>query len=292
MDAVVVFRRLLFLLVVPLAALVATACGGEPSPGSADPGVQGPADVGLEHIHGLAVQDGDLYIATHTGLWAAPDGQQQPQRVGESQQDVMGFSLAGENRFIGSGHPGPDQDLPPKLGLIESRDGGRTWKNVSLLGETDFHVLEAAGDRVYGFDGNRGLLVSSDGGRNWDARIPPGAMFSLAIDPRNADRIIASTDRGLFVSADAGRGWRPLANDLVGLLAWQDSGRLVIVDGTGMIQVSGDAGRNWRTTGNLGGQPVAFIAHEGDLYGALGDGSVKRSSDGGRSWTLRNAPSA
>lgn len=273
-----------------LAALVLAACGDEPGPAS--PAVQGPADVGLEHIHGLGVQGGDLYIPTHTGLWMAPDGQSRPQRVGDSQQDIMGFSVAGDGRFIGSGHPGPDQDLPPVLGLIESRDGGRTWSNVSLLGETDFHVLESAGERIYGYDGARGLLASSDGGRSWQTRTPPAAMFSLAVDARSPDRIVAATEAGLFASADAGRRWRPLSDELAGLLAWQDGGRLALVDGTGAVQLSDDAGRSWRIAGNVGGRPAAFIAHENELYAALGDGSVTRSTDGGRSWAVRVAPTS
>jgi hypothetical protein len=274
-----------------LVALVLSACGDdESSAGSAGVSTEAPAEVGLEHIHGLGVDGGALYIATHTGLWTAPDGQRQPQPVGDSRQDIMGFSIAGDDRFIGSGHPGPDQDLPPLLGLIESRDGGRTWNNVSLLGETDFHVLESAGRRVYGYDGSRGLLVSSDGGRAWEARTPPAAMFSLAIDPRNADRIVAATEAGLFVSVDAGRRWRPLSDKLAGLLAWQDGGRLFLVDGAGAVQLSADGGRRWQTAGNIGGQPAAFIAHDEELYAALVDGSVMRSADGGRSWTVRAAP--
>jgi hypothetical protein len=289
----VVLRPLTRMLPALLAAVALGACGGEdPSPVSESPGVAGPADVGLEHIHGLGIDDGDLYIATHTGLWMAPEGESRPRRVGESQQDIMGFSVAGDGRFIGSGHPGPEQDLPPNLGLIESRDGGRTWRNVSLLGEADFHVLESAGRRVYGYDGARGLLASSDGGRSWETRTPPAAMFSLAIDPRSPDRIVAATELGLFASADAGRRWRRLSNELAGLLAWQDGGRLFLVDGAGAILVSDDAGRSWRATGNAGGQPAAFTAREDELYAALADGSVKRSSDGGRSWTARVAPTS
>jgi hypothetical protein len=45
-------------------------------------------------------------------------------------------------------------------------------------------------------------------------------MFDLSIDPRDADRIVASTDRGVFSSADAGKTWRPLRDDIAGLLAW------------------------------------------------------------------------
>jgi len=87
----------------------------------------------MEHIHGLGVRGDTLSIATHAGLWSAPAGQTKATPVGASRQDIMGFSVLGPARFIGSGHPGPGPDLPPNLGLIESRDGGKSWKSISLL---------------------------------------------------------------------------------------------------------------------------------------------------------------
>jgi hypothetical protein len=73
-----------------------------------------------------------------------PNGKKTAERVGDSYQDTMGFTVVGPNRFLGSGHPATD-DLPPLLGLIESTDAGKTWEHVSLLGEADSHVLRSAG---------------------------------------------------------------------------------------------------------------------------------------------------
>ncbi|MBA3642433.1 MAG: exo-alpha-sialidase [Acidobacteria bacterium] len=283
-----------------LAALTATtvlaACGGD-DPTLAD-GSEESASLqegsALEHIHGLGINpaDGQLFIATHNGLFTAPEGDTTPSKVGETTQDIMGFSVIGPNRFIGSGHPALDQNLPPHLGLIESRDGGNTWKHISLLGDADFHVLEAAGNQVYGFDGTQGrLMVSSDGGRNWQQRIPPAGVFGLAIDPNNSSRVVASTEQGLFVSKNNGRDWRPLQQDLTGLLTWPNRERLYVVDAHGQVQVSSNGGANWQTRGDIGGQPAAFIAHENELYAALVDGTVKRSTDGGATWTVRTTAS-
>ena len=269
------------------------ACGDDSTIQSSE---QQPAaeTASVHHIHGLGVgsASGDLYVATHTGLFVAADGQQQMRRIGDSEQDIMGFSVVGPDRFIGSGHPDPgDADSPPNLGLIESRDGGETWKNISLLGEADFHVLRSSGDRIYGYDGTQGrLMVSSDGGRRWTQRRPPAALFDLTIDPRNDDRIVASTERGVFSSDDAGKSWRPQRDDTAGLLAWPAAARLYLVDGQGQVQHSTDGGRRWRPTGNIGGQPVAFIGQDAELYAALPDSTVKRSTDGGASWTVRATP--
>jgi hypothetical protein len=283
----------------PTIAIAATAlflvagCGDDPTVAPSDPQpTTEPAAV--HHIHGLGVgpASGDLYVATHSGLFLAGDGEQRLRRVGDSAQDIMGFSVVGPDRFIGSGHPDPDNtNSPPNLGLIESRDGGKTWKSISLLGEADFHVLRSAGERIYGYDGSQGrLMVSSDGGRQWTQRTPPAALFDLAIDPDDADRIVASTERGVFSSADGGKGWRPLRGDIAGLLAWPAAKTLYMVDGQGAVHRSADGGRLWRPEGSIGDQPAAFVAHASDLYAALADSTVKRSTDGGRSWTVRATP--
>jgi hypothetical protein len=43
--------------------------------------------------------------------------------------------------------------------------------------------------------------------------------------------------------------------------------------------------------GAIGGEPAAFDGSgRGDLYVALHDGTIKRSTDGGASWSVRSAP--
>lgn len=81
----------------------------------------------------------------------------------------MGFTAAGADHFYASGHPGPSDDLPNPVGLIESTDAGETWQPLSPTGESDFHTLGAAGNQVYGFNGQ---LIGTDDGRNWT----PGAQ--------------------------------------------------------------------------------------------------------------------
>ena len=283
-------------LALTLAAALAVAAAGCGNDGATEPGERAAPGApkgsgGLEHIHGLGVRGTTLYIATHAGLWAAPGGQTKSTPVGTSGQDIMGFSVLGPKRFIGSGHPAPGQDLPPSLGLIESRDGGKRWKSISLPGEADFHVLESLGQRVYGFDGSQGrLMVSSDGGRSFQERTTPAPMFSLAIDPGDPDRVVSATERGIFASSSGGRGWRPLRDDVAGLLAWPEADRLYLVDGSGQLQLSRDGGRRWTSSGEVGGEPVAFLAEGEQLYVALADATVKRSADGGRSWSVRALP--
>jgi photosystem II stability/assembly factor-like uncharacterized protein len=206
----------------------------------------------------------------------------------------MGFTVTGPDRFLGSGHPDGRDRLPPFLGLIRTTDAGRTWEPVSLLGKRDFHVLEAAGDRVYGFGSDfetreAGLLVSDDAGRNWEERPAPEPLLSLAIDPEDPDRVLAAGEQGLHMSGDAGRRWRQLSAE-VGLLAWPRGGAAYLIAPDGRVQRTSDGGVHWTTMGDAGGVPAAFESAGADLYVALHDGTVKRSTDAGRTWAVRSRP--
>jgi hypothetical protein len=250
-------------------------------------------DPGPVHVHGLGVNpaDGALYIATHTGMYRVEQGERKAERVGDRYQDTMGFTIVGPNRFLGSGHPDLRDDLPPLLGLIESTDSGESWQPISLLGEADFHVLRFAGERVYGYDAsNDRLLVSADRGRTWNELERPGPMVDLAVDPSNERRIVATTEEGLFESRDGGESWNRVG-EAVGLLAWPTRERLYLVAGGGQVFASRDGGRLLEHRGEIGGQPAALLAQSAnELYVALHDGTIKRSSDGGASWVVRSTP--
>jgi hypothetical protein len=279
------------------AVLALTACGGG---GNSEAPVTGPPQVfdpGPIHVHGLGVnpRDGALFIATHTGLFRAAPGELKARRVAGRSQDTMGFTVLGPDRFLGSGHPDLREDLPPFLGLIRSLDAGKTWKPVSLLGKADFHVLEARGKVVYGYGSEyrtlRPLFLASlDGGRRWQERRPPAPLVSLALDPRNSDDLLAAASRGLFASRNGGRTWSPLPG-ASGMLAWPAPDRIYRVRGDGTVEASRGPSGAWSHIGEVDGQPAAFEAvAEHDLYVALHDGTVKHSTDGGRSWTVRSRP--
>ena len=275
-----------------LAGSAVLGCGGDDEPDGAQPAAGDPGPV---HVHGLGVnpRDGALFIATHTGLFRAGPNESKASRVGGRYRDTMGFTVVGPDRFLGSGHPDGRDDEPPFLGLIRSTDAGETWESVSLRGKSDFHVLEAAGRRVYGFGSDwetrrAQFLTSSDGGRTWIERKVPEPLLSLAIHPGDPQRLFASGESGLYESPDGGRSWVERASD-AGLVDWQGSDRLVLVTMEGEAFTSAD-GRRWRRAGTVGGQPAAFEAERDGLYVALHDGTVRRSTDAGRSWTVRSAP--
>ena len=222
-------------------------------------------DPGPIHVHGLGVNpsDGSLFVATHTGLFRAAPNEMRARRVGDRYQDTMGFTVVGPDRFLGSGHPDGREQLPPYLGLIESADAGRSWQPVSLLGEADFHVLEASGRRIYGYGSDfesrePRFLTSTDGGQSWRRLQAPEPLISLSISPEDPRAVIASGEGGIFRSTDAGRSWSEVDAPSAGLIAWTSAG-VILVDLDGRVWGSADpASGQWRPVGEVGGQPAAL----------------------------------
>ena len=278
--------------VVLLIALVAAGCSGNPSSSS----LPVAEDPGLVHVHGLGInpRDGALYAATHTGLFIVRDGS--ASRVADRYQDTMGFTVVGPDHFIASGHPDfQDPKLlkagrPPLLGLVESRDAGRSWEPASLLGEVDFHVLEVAHGKVYGFDATGGRFMVSRDRRRWQTR-STASLFDFAVSPRDDELILATTERGLMRSADGGRHWRSAGGPAVALLEWDRPEALWAVAGDGRLWLSADAGRTWERRGELGGPPEALLAQAGTLYAAVQEQGIRSSTDEGASWRVLYPPS-
>ena len=246
------------------------------------------------HVHGLGVNpaDGAVFVATHMGLYRL-NGDGRPERVGDSYQDTMGFTVVGSDRFLASGHPDlRDRRLrvegkPPLLGLVESRDGGATWEPRSLLGEADFHALAANDGRVYGWNASTSELMVTADMRTWE-RLSSIALTSFAIDSGDDRRVVAATGEGVITSADGGRSWQPVAGaPRLVVVAWGDTG-VWGVDSSGALHRSED-GLAWTERARLQGEPEALDVDGGDLYVALTEDSrsvVRRSTDQGASWDV------
>jgi hypothetical protein len=251
------------------------------------------ADPGVSHVHGLGVNpaDGTLYVATHHGTFRlGPD--RKATRVGDTYQDTMGFTVAGADRFLGSGHPDSEgfrRGQPPRLGLIETTDAGTTWRSVSLSGEVDFHGLAFVHGRVYGWDAGSGRFMVSSDSRTWETRsaLP---LTSFAVDPGDEAHILGAGPDGPVESRDGGRNWAPKPGPPMVVLSWHAGPGLVGATDDGAVHHSRDAGGTWAVAGQLPGSPQALVATAEAWYVAAADEGgttgIYRSSDSGRSWEL------
>jgi hypothetical protein len=259
------------------AALLASAC----TPGGT--GSSHDDTRGLAHIHGLGVDpaDGVLYAGTHYGVYRLTS-ERSPELVGDIVQDFMGFTVAGPNHFLGSGHPGEDdRDHPPSLGLIESTDSGKSWTSVSMNGAADFHSLDYRHGFVYGLDsGTRTVMVSTDK-HTWDRRAAISAV-DIAVSPRNPSEILATTADGLARSLDQGKTFTPVGvQPRLVLLSWPDEGPLIGIDAAGTVYASDDSGTTWQSGRALNERPQALLAPGGAVVFVATDTGIERSTDNG-----------
>lgn len=263
------------------------------------------ADVTLTHVHGLAYSaDGKrLFVPSHHGLavynggkWSVAPG---------PQHDYMGFS-ATQNRFYSSGHPAPGSGLRNPFGLIRSSDGGKSWTDLGLAGEADFHLLatgfrsnvvlvvnEAPNTRMP----RAGLFMTRDEGFVWRglrAAGLSGKPTSLAAHPEDSQIMAVATNAGLFLSTDGGENFRPVASgevlatsfDLAGKELWYSS------HGAGPVLTRLD----WRSGETravslppLPRDAVAYIAQNPANRSEYAIATFRRnvfvSRDGGKRWT-------
>lgn len=175
-------------------------------------------------------------------------------------------------------------------GLLESRDGGRSWHATGLSGADAMNVritgastLQIAGHHVY--------RETSDGGRTW-TDVPndlPGLdLHAFAVDPADAAHVWAyAAGFGLFESHDRGRHWaRRQTGDWPVLATFRAAGvtTLIGVSAAG-VGASTDGGATWRALGAPDGELASLAATpDGSTLLAGTTRGLVRSEDGGMSW--------
>jgi photosystem II stability/assembly factor-like uncharacterized protein len=162
-------------------------------------------------------------------------------------------------------------------GLINvTRDGGKTWKNVTprdlpewiMINEIDASPHDKGSAYVaatmYKSDDNRPYLYkTSDYGATWtriDSGIDPGHFTRvIRADPARRGLLYAGTERGVYVSFDDGAHWQPLQLNLP-IVPVHD---LTIKDGD---LIAATHGRSFWVLDNLA--PLRDLAAGHDFKGA------------------------
>ena len=200
--------------------LVATGCTSAPGP---KPIAQ------MEHVHSVAADGGNFYLASHHGIYKGSD--EGWNLVGE-EFDAMGLTID-KGVFYASGHPGPGQDFPNPLGILESRDNGNTWTPKTFTGEVDFHLLEVSGDAIVGIAANYGVVVGSqDGAATW-SNIATPSLTSLSLNPNNGVQFLLTSEGLLYLTEDSGLSLKEItAPSGVTKVDWSDNGIILATDST------------------------------------------------------------
>ncbi|MEV4715037.1 F510_1955 family glycosylhydrolase [Micromonospora sp. NPDC049374] len=247
----------------------------------------GAGHAGFGHVHGIAVDPGSgaLHVATHVGLFRIDDPHTAV-RVSTDDLDLMGFTVVGPGHFLASGHSAHG---PANVGLIESTDGGATWREKSLSGAADFHGLQVAHGSVYGHNSTDGAFMVSSDQRTWEQRSRT-AIGGFAVSPSDGETVLAVGRDGLQRSTDGGRSWQPVPGaPAVGLLTWDRTGVWAVAP-DGAVWSSTDGGQQWQRRAAVPGEPQSIAVQDGTLFAALAGDRVVASTDGGATWTDRYVP--
>ena len=176
-------------------------------------------------------------------------------------------------------------------GLLESRDGGRSWQSTALSGADAMNVrigdeglMQIAGHDVY--------VESRDGGQNWESvpnDLPGLDLHAFVTDPADAAHSWAfAVGQGLFETTDAGRHWQLRLPGGVGALTiFEDDSRPVLVGLTesGLAR-SADGGQSWEPLAQPPGELASLAASaDGSVLFAGTTAGLQRSTDGGDSWS-------
>lgn len=208
-------------------------------------------------------------------------------------QDVHSLAFVDEDsQHLLFGHHG---------GLLESRDGGRTWTALPVRDDA-MSMAPAQGGSIV-IAGHNVFAASRDGGATWSAvpaDLPSLDIHGFTRDPTEPDRMWAYlATGGLWESTDGGIHWTRVREDnVVFPLATVRDGatRLLGVDATGIV-ASNDGGRVWALVGTPPTFPMTALAATPDgatIYAGSPEG-LFRSSDGGVTWlktTFAGAPFA
>ena len=180
--------------------------------------------VTLMHVHGLSYSaDGkQLLIPSHHGLAVFEDGRWS--KAAGPTHDYMGYS-ATRDALYSSGHPASGSRLINPLGLTKSRDGGKTWQQLGLTGESDFHTLATsyATNAVYVLNhqpnsrmSQAGIYYTLNDGLKWTRAAAKGLgskLNSLAVHPTDAKVVAAGMDDGLYLSRNSAESFERLVGD-------------------------------------------------------------------------------
>ncbi len=267
-------------------------------------------------FHHSSRRDGVLFFAAALGLLAAA-------RLASGQEGA--WTTRGP--FGGSVYClVPDPSHPATLyagtdrGVYRSDDAGVSWKAANA-GLPDFRVQTIAIDptspsTLYagtltpnGVE-SVGIFKSTDGGASWTdinvglfdpiTTIGPVDIWSLAIDPKNPNTILAgSRFSEIFKSVDGGQTWRfkTLGGVNVGLetsafLFDPANSRNVLAASTQGLLRSADGGETWGGYGNVNASFFTLAADPASattLYaGNIAGSGIYKSTDGGAHWVAIN----
>lgn len=156
-------------------------------------------------------------------------------------------------------------------GMYTSIDRGKIWKNVTVLGQTDFVSVRAEGSTVVAASRSN-VLVSSDEGVTWQRATLPSYLVGIrGVAITSGSEIMVAAREGAFRSGDGGATWEHVVNGLpdknITSVSFDATHKRLLAtsDATGVIFESSDGGRTWQR-GPDSGYPLRRVSVFGGRF--------------------------
>ena len=96
----------------------------------------------------------------------------------------------------------------PYRGIMESTNGGQTWRNVAFLNNAGLNTIDAfKGGYIFGVTYTDNFVMSDDHGITWRTMNIPDARKVNGYGMDSTGIVYACTDTGLYISPDKGDTW-------------------------------------------------------------------------------------
>jgi photosystem II stability/assembly factor-like uncharacterized protein len=181
--------------------------------------------------------------------------------------------------------------LGTHAGLFETRDGGRSWKQASLVDRDAMNLARTTARTIWAA-GHGVLAKSTDGGVSWEEVEPPGLphldVHGFAADPSNPDRLYAAiAGEGLYRSVDGGASYSLVSTEVgpaVFGLAVTPDGAILAGDTQKGLFTSSDGGKSWKEVLKEPALGIAVNPQRPEIVLAAGPPGIFRSRDEGATW--------
>src|SRR3989338_499185 len=197
-------------------------------------------------------------------------------------------------------------------GVFISTDNGQTWQESNALTAggsiSGANVNRLVVDRndsknLLAVTGNSGVYASNDSGATWFQFLPNVSGHDAYLNPQNSQEIVVAGVSGsrpaIVKSIDGGGAWtqvysHPVAEAAVTAIVYDQRNPAILYAGlsTGTIIKSIDGGLNWNILVTHKDRVVRLLlsANGSTLYMLGRAQGLKKSNDGGRTWTDLELP--